>query len=117
MNLHGARMDARETVKENPCKLLRAARGIVTNAVKTLPYALAVLHEIKSGYHPPQDDDSSIMRVSCNVNACLVISLIKSARLCIEHARSRSKRATTRVRSYDTRASSVYRRGVPLWSP
>jgi hypothetical protein len=53
MGLHeSARsQDARETVNENTCKPLRIARGVVTNAVKTLPYAfssaLAVLHKIR----------------------------------------------------------------------
>jgi hypothetical protein len=39
--------DARETVNKNTCKPLRAAIGVVTNAVKMLPSALAVLHEIR----------------------------------------------------------------------
>jgi hypothetical protein len=43
--------DARETVNAKilarPCKPLRAAIEVVTNVVKTLPYALAVLHEIR----------------------------------------------------------------------
>jgi hypothetical protein len=40
-------MDAREIVNENTCRPLRAAIRVVTNAVKTFPYALAVLHEIR----------------------------------------------------------------------
>jgi hypothetical protein len=39
--------DARETVNGKICKPIRADRGIVTNVVKTLPYALAVLHELR----------------------------------------------------------------------
>jgi hypothetical protein len=39
--------DVRETVNGNTNRPLRTARGGVTNAVKTLPYALAVLHEIR----------------------------------------------------------------------
>jgi hypothetical protein len=45
--------DARETANENTCKPLRAAMEVVTNAVKTLPYALAVLHEIRVVTIPP----------------------------------------------------------------
>jgi hypothetical protein len=49
MGLHESAwsQDARETVNENTCKPLRIAIGIVTNAVKTLPSALAVLHKIR----------------------------------------------------------------------
>jgi hypothetical protein len=39
--------NARETVNEKTYKHLRAARGLVTNAVKTLPSARAVLHQIR----------------------------------------------------------------------
>jgi hypothetical protein len=39
---------ARETANEKPYKPLKIAIGGVTNAVKTLPYAFTVLHEIRA---------------------------------------------------------------------
>jgi hypothetical protein len=39
------------------------------NVGKTLPLRLSYSSRHKSGYHPPQDDIISIMRVSRNVNA------------------------------------------------
>ena len=54
----------------------------------------------KSGSHPSQDAGSSIVRVSCNVNACLAIFIGKHAYLCNEHARFERTQSTT---SYITR--------------
>jgi hypothetical protein len=61
--------DARELVSEKAYRYLRTARGVVMSAVKIPPYVLAVLHERRVESLLLQEDDSSIVHVSCNVNA------------------------------------------------